>query len=67
MGFRYKKKWKPSLPLNYTDNDQKFDPDLPIYYIDEDGKAELFTNYVNRKVNDYTGRWKKESYKKKYS
>ena len=58
------KKWKASLPTNFMKDDQTFDPNLPIYHNDENGKAELLADYIGRKVNDYTGRWKKESYKK---
>ena len=44
------KKWKPYFPLYCTSNDQQFDLSLPIYYTDDDGRAELFKDYINRKV-----------------
>lgn len=62
------KKWKAYLPADYYQDKYSFNylfnPNIPIYRSDENGKAELFADYVGRKVNDYTGRWKKESYKK---
>lgn len=62
------KKWRASLPTGYNRNKYSynyvFNPNIPIYIDDENGKAELFANYLSRKVDDYVGRWKKESYKK---
>lgn len=62
------KKWKAYLPADYYQDkypfNYLFNPNIPIYRSDENGKAELLADYVGRKVNDYTGRWKKESYKK---
>ena len=62
------KKWKAYLPADYYQDkypfNYLFNPNIPIYRSDENGKAELLSDYVGRKVNDYTGRWKRESYKK---
>ena len=62
------KKWKAYPPADYYQDKYQFNylfnPNIPIYRSDENGKAELLADYVGRQVNDYTGRWKKESYKK---
>lgn len=56
------KKWKPCYsPAN--DPFDVFNSNIPIYRNDN-GKAELLADYIGKRVNDYTGRWKKESYKK---
>lgn len=44
------KKWKPYFPLYCTSNDQQFNVSLPIYYTNDEGRAELFKDYINRKV-----------------
>lgn len=51
------KKWRAYPPTNYSD--QKFNSNFPIYHLDNDGKSELLSDYVNRIVNDATGRWTK--------
>ena len=55
------KKWKALIPP--IKNSWKFNSKLPIYRTDDTGKAELLINYVNRIVNNKTGR-RNESYKR---